>query len=202
MALVIDSTVGGPAANSYADVAYADAYWVGHYNTTKGSAWAALTTAKKTAALIHAAAVLESIRFTIPDRPRNYRQVSYFLHRGTGLVVERPQSGEPVKYDYYQSLQFPRNLDTDSDGDKFIPEPVLMAQCEQAVYLLSFDEGVAASRLQGISEETVKVGPVSVSQKFGGGSQGATAAATALSPAAIELVRPFFVGSSTKAERS
>lgn len=193
MALAIDSTVGGTESNSYVSLTYANSYWADHYNSTKAAQWAALNDAKKTTLLIHACAVIEGIRFTKSSLTGDYRRPRHFLNRNTGLVQPVPEYGSPVKYDVLQRLQFPRNLDIDDSGVKFIPEPVLMAQCEQALFLLTADESVAVSRMQGVLEETVKAGPVSVSQKFAS-AEGAPSVQFA--PPAVELLRPFFcVGS-------
>lgn len=56
MALVIEDGTGNAAADSYVDATTADAYWLKRNNT----AWAALTTAAKEAALIGATAFVDN----------------------------------------------------------------------------------------------------------------------------------------------
>ena len=56
MALVLDATPGGAAANSYATRAEADSYHEGHYYS---SAWTALTTTQKDIALVMATRLLD-----------------------------------------------------------------------------------------------------------------------------------------------
>jgi hypothetical protein len=86
-----------------------------------------------------------------------------------------------------QRLQFPRNIDLDPAGDAIVPQNVKDAQCEQAVYLLSFDESIMAAQMQGIQEETITAGPVRIRQKFAGGAT----SGIALSPMALDLMREF-----------
>jgi hypothetical protein len=193
MALTIDVTVAGDSANSYADVTYADAYWSGHYNSIKSAQWAALTTAKKTTALIHATRIIEFVRFTVFETTES----GLVYDPNSGLVLNMVDSVEPVRSTIDQSLQFPRNLDYDSgSGTFFIPEGVKMAQCEQAVYLLTLDEGAIANRLQGIVSESVGLGSgqISVSQSY-------VTRGSFLSPVAVDLLKEFMV-KSAKLRRS
>lgn len=194
MALALVTTLAAENANSYVDVEYADSYWLDHYQTTKANQWAALSEAQKTSALISACRQIEGLRFTYPYNPSSSSS-GYEYDRGSGLVIELIDRSQPIKSSYFQALQFPRVLDRDKeDGSFFVPEPVKEAQCEQAVYLLTFDESAIATRLQGIESESITVGPISTSQRFGG-------VGTALAPMAIERLKPYLISSSKKVRR-
>jgi hypothetical protein len=194
MALTLVSTLGAEDANSYVDVAYCDTYWLEHYQTDKASQWSALSAPQKASALVSACRVIEKLRFTYPYDP--YKAASsYEFNRSSGLVIELVDRSQPFKASYHQALQFPRNKDREKDtADLFIPEAVKTAQCEQAVYLLTFDETAVATRLQGIESESTGAGPVNVSQKF-------TAGGSALSPMALDMLSPFLISSSKKVRR-
>src|SRR5262249_49375286 len=98
----------------------------------------------------------------------------------------------PVRFFYYQALQFPRNLDVDvNTGQTFIPEEVLMAQCEQAIYSLSFDETAIANRLQGVTEDTTSLGNIRVRQNL-------VSDGTEFSPSALEHLKKFFLKTSSR----
>lgn len=193
MALTLVSTLSSETANSYCDISYCDDYWAQHYSSTKADLWAALTTPQKTMLLIQACRSIERLRFTVT---RNSNTEYTLRHTAIpGLIAQYITNVVPVKDSYTQALQFPRNVDRNSEGVQVIPEPVKLAQCEQAVYLLSFDESVMASRLQGIDSESTSVGSVSVKQTFSG-------SATALSPMALEYVGPFLLRTSAVLRRS
>lgn len=57
---VFDTTLGGSAATSYVDTAYADAYFLGGIYENE---WAVLSTAEKEAALMAATSVMETLRW-------------------------------------------------------------------------------------------------------------------------------------------
>jgi hypothetical protein len=195
MAVTVDATIGTKTSNSYCDVAYADAYFLQHYNTVKAAAWAALTTTQKNLALVNACRVIETARFTVIVNWYNY-QLKY--DRNTGLILNLNTDLDPVKLDYFQKLQFPRNLDIDSTtGSAYIPESVQMAQCEQAVYLLTLDETALSNRIQGVVNDTVGVGrgAIHLNQQYA--SEGSTFA-----PLAFEYVRPFFLKSGARYRRA
>lgn len=189
MPQTLDTTLAGPEANSYCDVAYATDYWANHFSTIKASAWNALTTTQKTQVLIQATRVVETVKFT-----NDVAISEYYLHydRLTHQVLDMTMSRDPVKYYYYQKLQFPRNKDFDPITQAlYMPEPLKMAECEQAVYLLSFDDTAIANRLQGIVNDTIEIGKnqIHLSQQYAiNGSM--------LSPMAVEFIRPFFIRSS------
>ena len=193
MSLVLNTTLEDQFSNSYADIAYADAYFTDHYNTTKSTLWLALTDPQKTTLLIKACRIIETVRFTEDSS----RDSGYGLHydkrsqRVFQLNVERI----PLKYYFYQNLQFPRNLDVNLvDGSKFIPEPVLTAQCEQAVYSLSFDDSAIANRLTGVVKDQTAVGSIRLRQEYANSG-------TELCPTAVEMLRPFMLKLSGKTRR-
>lgn len=184
MALTLDNTIAGELSNSYVDVAYTDAYFDADnvFNPLQADTWAALSDNAKIKALIKACSVIETLRFTYrygPDRPRF-----------SWLPVTYPISGTdgPFRYDTYQALQFPRNQDFDSNGDLYIPEDVKMAQCEQAMYLISADKSAIETRLLGVTMERVSVGQIQATQEFAGSG------AIPLSPDAYELLVKYVVG--------
>lgn len=187
MAITLTTTLSSEVANSYVDVAYCDDYWSNHYSTSLQDQWSALTTGQKSLLLVRACRILETLRFTAPTERVGLFEYKY--NKNTRLVTSVPNDVVPTKAEYLQALQFPRSIDTNSTGAKFIPEPVKMAQCEQAVYMLSFDESVLASRLQGVLSESVSAGSVSVDQQMAGSG-------TALSPMAYEFVKPFLLKAS------
>lgn len=194
MALTLVTTVAGSTSNSYVTTAYCDAYWEQHYSATKAALWSALSDVQKVSALINACRVIETGRFTVPVSPYNE---SFYHHdtRQGKMIVMYPEDYQPIKSDSTQNLQFPRNIDRDSTtGDLFIPEAVQLAQCEQAVYLLAFDDSVLSNKLQGIATDSVGVGNLRMSQEYSG--QG-----TALAPMAVEHLRPFFI-TNTKLRRA
>jgi len=196
MAILLDDTISGKASNSYASVAFADDYFLEHYDTTKASQWDALGDGQKQQLLVAACRVLETARFTNPVAPLQY---STFYDSRTGRVLILDDRLEPVKYLSYQALQFPRNLDVDPDtGDTLIPEAIQMAQCEQAIYILNFDETARAAQLQGVRQETLTIGRGQVhthSQYAGEGS--------AFAPLALEYARPYLItGSGAKLRRA
>lgn len=184
--LAIDNTSQGIYSNSYVDVAYCDNYFLNHYSATKAAQWAALTETQKITLLIAACRTIETARFTlrIPTSEFNL----HYDYR-TRTVLNLSLYTDPIKYYYYQRLQFPRNLDIDViTGQLYIPEPILNAQCEQAIYTLNFDESALASRMQGIVNDTVSIGKgqIHLNQEYVG--QG-----SAFAPMAAEMCRTYFV---------
>lgn len=174
MALITD--VGGQTSNSYIDVAGSDVYFANHWSTAKTSAWAALTSAQKESVLKRACKLIDSLR--ILDTELGWGALPpQFLERDIyNLTIHR--------WGAQQKLNFPRNIDVDLNGTPFLPTSVPDAQCEQAVYLLAFDETPIATRLSGISDETVSAGPVRTHQTFKPGG-------TSIAPMALDLLREF-----------
>ncbi len=189
MAITLNSTLSDPEANSYVSIAYADEYWSINYQASKAIAWAALTTNQKTSVLISATRILETIRFVNP-RGR-YEDYNYRWDRITGTVRQFYVDDEtPGRYDRLQSLQFPRHIDIDEAGATFVPEPVKQAQCEQAVYLLTVDDTALTNMMQGIVQDAIKVGNISIRQKFAEGKQGSI-----LAPMSLQFLEPFMLRS-------
>jgi hypothetical protein len=196
MAVVLDNTLSGEVSNSYVEVEYADAYWTAHYSTVKAALWAALTTPRKEMVLVQACRVIETVRFCEPFRYDRRTQVEYHHDRRSGLVVQYDDETRPIRAFSTQSLQFPRNLDRDSlTGEYYIPEALMMAQCEQAVYLLSFDDSVLSNSMQGVQSESIAAGSVRISQQIAAGG-------SMLSPTAYELVKPFVRRTSSVMQRA
>ena len=182
MPVVIDSSIAGYSANSYITVAECDDYWENHYSAVKVAQWQALAAAQKVMALISACRVIETARFVTPCVSHS-ADYSYEVRRG--LVVQRPEAGVAIRSDYYQKLQFPRNLDQDaSTGEYYIPDAVKWAQSEQAVFLLSYDESNMADRLQGLQSSSVKAGDIAVQQTLDTNT-------SMFSPVALEFLKPF-----------
>lgn len=193
MSLTLVSTIAGEAANSYADVAYCDAYWEQHYDATKAAQWAALSATQKAALLIQACRFIEAVRFTAPNAPYSD---SGIMRLGRHFYLSPPGNESlPVRAVSTQALQFPRYEDRDTAGVLFIPEGVLMAQCEQAVYLINFDETALANRLQGISTDDVQVGQIKMGQSYARGG-------TALAPMALEFLKAYLYKGSVGIRRA
>ncbi len=194
MALLINATVADKDANSYCDTSYGDDYWENNYNTTKSAVWAALSDDQKESALIDACRIIETLRFTTKSLVQPVAEMTYSRH--TGVVLRSPSTEAPTRFYYWQALQFPRNLDTDHDtGDLYIREEVKSAQCEQAVYLVTFDESVMANRMQGVSSDRVTVGPIRVGQVFSGNP-------SMIAPMALEKIRPLLLSTSHSMRRA
>jgi len=194
MALTLITTLADQFSNSYVDAAYCDAYWAQHYSAVKASQWAALVDGQKVSLLIAACRVLETARFTCLKTLRKTLPHRYDRH--SRLVMTLEDQPMPTKWLWTQRLQFPRNLDHDfNTGALYIPEPVMMAQCEQAVYTLNFDDTAIANRLQGVVEDITNIGNIHLRQNYvQGGSQ--------FSPAALELIRPYLLSTSAEVRRA
>lgn len=196
--------LGTEISNTYCTQAYADTYWAEDYRSGLSAQWAALDDTQKTKLLIAACRDIEQLRFTIPQT-----LPAYAMHydRRTLKVVSMNLTRQPVKYYYYQRLQFPRNLDVyylalPSDitpppnwgtGQIYIPDEIMRAQCEQAMYRLTLDTSDIQAQLQGIAEQSVVLGKqdVAVTTKYAPGANG-----TNLSSDTIALVSPFVVRNS------
>lgn len=186
---VLDCSLSSETSNSYCNTAYAATYWGTHWDSVKSSQWATLNTVQQQRLLVRACQVIEGLRFTIP-----ITLPEYALHydRHTGKVLDLSLTRQPVKYFYYQRLQFPRNLDvhyfTPPLGVTYIRSELMDAQCEQAIYLLNFDESALANRIMGITMEKIGVGKqaVDITQEYG-------STGSSMSPAAYEFVRPLVV---------
>lgn len=191
MSLVLNNKVSGTVAdgtNSYVDVAYATDYFDNHWVSSYATQWNALAAQQQTNLLIAACRVIETARFTIPILHTDWRFHRYY-NRLTMQVMNFQLLREPVKWYFYQVLQFPRNLDINPiTGALFVPEALMMAQCEQAIYMLNFDQSALANRLQGVALDKISIGrnQIDLSQEYSGeGSQYA--------PQAFEMAKPYLV---------
>jgi hypothetical protein len=183
--MALDATVGGAASDSYVTLVYADAFFAGHYSLAKASAWAALTVPQKESALRRACTVLDTIRVLDTELGSGALPIALVQRDTFDLTLHRLEFG--------QLLSFPRNIDLiPGTYTGYIPNAVLESQCEQAIYLLTFDESVIVSRLSGLNHLTVQAGSVRVSQGFAGSGAGGSGGATYLAPMVIEMMRPFF----------
>lgn len=184
--LTLDNTQSGESANSYVDVAYADDYFSAHLSSTKQTLWAGLTDDQKTNALIQGCYMVEQLKFTIPTNTFPFdARLQYDNLRHTYYYSVPQVPGVAIKYTALQALQFPRNIDMKSTG-VFIPEKVMMAQCEQAIYLCAFDDSTLATSLQGVTSDVVQVSGLTVSQKI-------TPGGTAMSPIAMQFLNPYLL---------
>lgn len=203
MSVTLIADLSSELSNSYCTLQYANDFWSGDYRTALASQWEELSSIQQTRLLIEACRVIETIRFTIPVTLPQYA-LHYDMR--TQKVLSLNLTRQPVRYMYYQRLQFPRNLDvyyfplpqdvTPPDnwgiGNTYIPEPVKIAQCLQAGYLMNFNEAALSDQLQGIkmSSTTLGKGDVIIEKEY---QNGAMASATRIAPAAIEYLRPFMV---------
>lgn len=110
----IVATISGEASNSYVTLAEAEGYFAGRLHA---SAWETALTADKEKALVTACRTIESCRLRV-----NRRVLADLL--------------SPVVAT--QALTFPRCRDVDARGAYIIPEPVRLAQFEEALGLLAF----------------------------------------------------------------
>jgi hypothetical protein len=184
----LDFTLAGETSNSYCSLDYANTYWGAHYNTAAAAQWTALAPQQQIILLSSACRSLERIRFVVPQTLPNY---ALRYDRRSGKVVDLNLSRDPVRYYYYQKLQFPRNLDIYYEqapagiaiGSLYMREEPQMGQCEQALYLLNLDTTAAANRMQGITMEKFGLGKQQVEQSQQYGNTG-----TLLSPIAVEIL--------------
>lgn len=182
---------GSEISNSYCTKAFADSYWANDYRSANVAQWAALADSAKTNLLIQACKVIETARFTIPVALPDY---AMHYDRRTRLVLSLNLTRTPVKFYYYQRLQFPRNLDVyylspptgASLGDLYIPEDVLIAQCEQAIYLMNLDQTALSNRMQGVLTNKIVLGnnAVGITQEY-------ATTGSMFAPMALEMLRPY-----------
>lgn len=194
--ITVDATAGAETTNSYVELEYANDYWAQHWDVNSANQWAALSDPQKSSVLVQACRVLETLRFTYPtDNSSESRLVVDYRHQQIRSI--RSCSSRPQKYNYDQKLQFPRTLEADlyTDGASTIPDAIMFAQCEQAVYMLNVDTSVIANRLQGVSHDLLNVGGVQISQKIESGG-------SLISPVAYSYCKPLLIRGNTKLMRS
>src|SRR4051812_40087267 len=177
--MALTATVGGSTSDSYVTVAEANTYFNNHYLTAKKTVWSALGQPQKESALKRACQQIETLRVLDDELSTGRLPVALVISLGYDLSIHRAEIN--------QKLQFPRNLDLNPDGSTvFVPQEVKDAQCEQAVYLLSFDDSTLTTLLNGVVEEAVTAGAVKTFTKYTEGH-----APTYLAPIVIELMRQF-----------
>jgi hypothetical protein len=195
MPIVFNNTKSDAYANSYCDVNYADAYWLNHFDSVKSAAWDALGFSQKQQVLVQATRIIDTGRYTTIVTWLDY---GLYYDRNSGLVLQFALDRDPVKYIYSQHLQFPRNLDIDPiTGTSFVPEDIMMAQCEQAMFLLNYDETAMANRIQGVVNDTVGIGrgQIHLNQQY-------VQDGSAFAPVALEFVRPYLIKTGSRYRRS
>lgn len=132
--MALDATPGGVTADTYIDLADADAYFEGRFGAED---WEGLSD---------------------PDKEKALRQATRHLDR---------QSYRGVKASAVQALQFPRDIQDDSE----IPAAVREATCEEALWIARHREtGGRSLRQRQIAEgvESFRVGQTA--ETFGRGS--------------------------------
>lgn len=191
MAVLIDDTVTGEYANSYVDIDYADEFFESHWSTAKADAWDALDDDPKQMLLVQATQLIEQIRFTYYEDILAFYQLRYDYI--TGKVISRVNFTEPIKYLFTQKLQFPRNLDVDkTTTNPYIPEPIKMAQCEQAITLATFNDASLIKILGGIKSEDVQIaGQIKKAVVYQDAM--VIGAGNSLSPLTIQLLSPYIL---------
>jgi hypothetical protein len=186
MALI--TTVGGTTSDSYVSVAESNTYFANHYSLSKSTLWDTLETAQKERLLRTSCLFVDQVR-VLDDTVASGALVSALVDatKLSEITIHKLNSG--------QRLQFPRNLDhVDEVG--YIPDAIKVAQFEQAIYLLSMDDGPVSAQFLGVVEERTKVGSIEVMQRFGSSRTGSGTTVsplsqTLLSPITVDLMKPF-----------
>jgi hypothetical protein len=142
--MALDSTVGGSAANSYADVAAADAYFVNSYGKTL---WAAVSAPNKEILLIEATRLLDTL-----VKWKGYRSTSI-----QSLAWPRAWVKDPDGY-YGQSEFTDGNL-----GGPYLPNDEIGPQIKNIQFELAYSI-LAGGGFQNDENplSRVKVGPILV----------------------------------------
>lgn len=196
MALTLINDIGGEKSNSYVDIDFGDDYWENHFSASKSAQWAALDDDKKSQLLIQACMVIETARFTEPTDTDSAYHLEYDTVRKQFRSVKNTY-GSPVKYFAFQNLQFPTTDTERVDGTLFIPQEIQSAQCEQALFLLNFDDSVLAAQMQGLKQDSVSLGTNSLSATQIYGGKG-----SAYSPIARAFVAPYILKRTARLERA
>ncbi len=148
MALVVEDGNGLPTANSYADVAYADAYFLARGVT----AWGLATTDQRTVALLKGCDYIETVF-------------------GDRFIGNRAFGQEAVQADN-QALSFPRDtLEAIYGLEKpvYIPDVLKKAQCEYAYRALTnalLPDPVRDTTGAMVIGKTQTVGPISTTVQY------------------------------------
>jgi hypothetical protein len=194
MTVLVDASVSGTYANSYVSIAYADQYFDQHYDTSKTTTWTALSDDQKQTLLVESAILIDSLRFTYNLALYDY---NYEYDQPLQKVVTVANTTEPVRYSVLQNMQFPRNIDIDPNtGQPFIPEPIKLAQCEQAIFLKSFSDTAVAKIQTGVTSEEVEIaGQIRKAVTYQGfrGPGGVDTSSAAFAPLAVQYVSAFLI---------
>lgn len=175
--MALDITVGGTTSNSYVAQATADDFFNNHYSIAKSSLWSTLNSAQKESVLKRACQVLDSLRVLDTELGSGALPIALVQRDTYDLTIHRLDVG--------QVLNFPRNIDLlDGTYTGYIPQEVQDAQCEQAIYLLAFDDSSMSTRMSGVTQETIGAGNVRTHTVFKEGG-------TFIAPLVLELMRPY-----------
>lgn len=172
--ITFNATLSDENANSYCSLAFADDYFAKLPKAStnqKSLYWASLLQAEKENLLVSACWTIEQLRFTVKiDMPGGYADnihLRYDSLNHMNYYVANTPDGVPVRYNPFQALQFPRTRDIKTDGSTYIPERVLISQCEQAYYLAKLDTSSMELIEQGVTSDLFK-GDIEVAQRFSG----------------------------------
>jgi hypothetical protein len=192
MATTLDNTLSGELSNSYCDVPYFDDYFSGHYDASRTAAAQALSDTQKQQILVSACFDIEQLRFVLPT---DFNNRPWFYDPTSGRYLQTsPTVQESFRYNYWQQLQFPRTNDIYSSGVAYIPDPVFMAQCEQAVFKISADRTTLTNSVQGVRSDSVNVNGIQLSQRIDPGG-------ILISPDAVGLLRKYMLKRNVKLTR-
>ena len=159
MAISIDASVGGAAANSYLTLAAAELVIEGFVQDDDVTAWASATADQKNRALYTATQRLDRERF-LGARATDTQALQW------------PRTGvrKPDTYINTYAVGFPFRITTDYYTDTEIPDQIKKAQCVLAVYLNNNKDGMGLSGIE--DYKSVQIGTLRVE------SAGASASAT------------------------
>lgn len=137
MAITIDATIGGAAANSYLTLAAAQAIIDGLVEDDDVTAWASATTDQKNRALYTATQRLDRERF-LGARATDTQALQW------------PRTGvrKPDTYINTYAVGFPFRITTDYYTDTEIPDRIQYAQVVLAVYLNNNRDGMGLSGIE------------------------------------------------------
>ena len=135
----IQVSIATPTADSYISVASANTYFLSRENADKwynmGSTGTVTTTGRKEGLLKQATRELDNfLRFS-------YNK--YYTY--------------PVGDANYQNLEFPRSVNTDADGDLYIPAEVKDDTCEQALWIMERG-GLKTNTISGYEFASQRIG--------------------------------------------
>lgn len=171
-ALVVEDGTGVPGANSYCDLAYAEAY---HAAALYATEWDAGTSDQKTKALLESARMIDAgMKF------HGFKNLDTNPMEWPRLYARNPESAYGVSY--WQGSGYPSGYYWSCTA---IPERLKKAQAELAGEMLKKDRSAEWSAL-GIG--SVGLGQGAVDVTFTGDA--ATAAAQPFTPAVLDYLQP------------